>query len=819
MANAWSRKKNSTKNNILFTELNKMNEHFSSLTSTTLSVGTLLQRNTVQLSVADWQRRYAWDEPTAQQFLSSLWPISSPTNATTSAIQRQQNLKQYFIGCMYTSADRQSTRLLDGQQRLVTCMLMIAAACSLLSTSTINSGAAKGVSIVAEFGNLLFRNADFNNQTRLVLGSIDHLLFARILRKGLQREDFMIANNESSPTLSVYNRLVQQLREKIGVIANGSSSSVARDNRLLDFLYALRDRVFVMLIDVPTVSMAVSVFSSINRPSIPLNDSDIFLAETMKLASSESDHRELRTQFDVLRSALPEPDQLTSLANIVRTILLQRCLMVAEFNVEHNKRYMKEDTLPTLRALLESGSTRDFFAFVFESFRPEANQQVSLFSCNQRQDRDDWRVIFNLFVALGTGLHDLLEQSNKVSFLRVMSLDVVVALRGQNPWLLVDDSTRATGDSLEENRNWLACVVLLATLEKNDRRLICEQLLGNFADNNVQQFCLSYERLLLHQAKVASSAVQLSAFFDRHSREFLRSLLSHSRAQLPHVTLIDRQYVLDFGASTKTFRWLCRYFLQRYADLVANAQTNFQATRNVWRAYQVEHICPRVVDAQSDWRTDFGWTNDCIELDRLGNLTLVTAEQNATMSNGNWSLKRIILASLPVGFRVTNRMWTMFDAEERREAIVNALFNDWNRLQPVAVQIIQTSVQNQRSSSQQKQPLPPPPKQQHVPSPVLQPRTSTSFSAQPTQSSQPPPPPRQSLVDEQLHLALAFSKQLAQQVSQQQQPPRSSYAVFALSENSTLPIAASRQNASPISGDPSATARNLSRCSRNSLTS
>lgn len=731
--------------------------NFSSLRAETVSIGTLLQRNAVRLAVADWQRRYAWNETTAQQFFSSLWHLSTSPSASSSS---SNQTKQYFIGCMYTSADQHATRLLDGQQRLVTCMLMIAAACRLLTLQTI-SRRGSAVDVVAEFGNLLFRDANVNSHTRLMLGSTDQLLFARILYKGLQREDFdaslVGSNSESSPALvSVYNLLVRQFKEKIGIMANSSSST--RDNRLLDFLYGLRDRVFVMLIDVPTVSMAVSVFSSINRPSIPLNDSDIFLAETMKFASSESDHRELRTQFDALRTALPEPDQLASLASIVRTILLQRCLTVAEYNIEHNKRHMKDDTLPTLRSLLESGSTHDFFAFVFESLRHESNQPLSLFSYNQKQGQDDWRCMFNLFVALGNGLQNLLAQSSGVSFLRVMALDVVVALRGENPWLLVDDSSAATRDALEENTSWLACIVLLATLENNNRRLICEQLLGNFSNNSAKQLCATYERLLLHKAKIAMSASQLCTLFETSSNEFVRSLLSPNQRALQQVSLIDRQYLLDFSANTKTFRWLCRYFLQRHADLEANSQLNFQATRNVWRTYQVEHICPRSVDVRSDWRAEFGWTADCNELDRLGNLTLVTAEQNALMSNSNWSVKRTILASLPVGFRVVGETWTMFDAEARRESIVNTLFNDWNiSLQAVVAQHIQPSVQKQQLSTpqqstlkQQQQTNQPPPKQQES---LLQ-----------EQQQQP------SLIDQQHNLALLYAGQLAQRVSFQQPP-------------------------------------------------
>jgi hypothetical protein len=86
--------------------------------------------------------------------------------------------------------------------------------------------------------------------------------------------------------------------------------------------------------------------------------------------------------------------------------------------------------------------------------------------------------VFGLFIAIGNGLHKLLEQqSRKFSFLRVMALDVEVALEERNPWLLADDG-RSAYQSFDRDASWLGCVVLLATLEFNVSLLSSDALLG-----------------------------------------------------------------------------------------------------------------------------------------------------------------------------------------------------------------------------------------------------------------------------------------------------------------------------------------------------
>jgi hypothetical protein len=660
---------------------------FSSLSSSTLSVGALLLRDDTRLSVANWQRQYAWDEATAEQFVGSLWHASTPI-----ANNSRTNAKEYFIGCIYTSQEAGVTRLLDGQQRLTTCMLAIAVAMSMLTSDTISTGP-RNVSTTVAFGRLLFHgitgsndadNMNFGNATRLVLGAADQRLFSHILHTAMQRSVVGAGLGDTdakSRMMKVFLALKEQMTDNCAIVPPDTDTN----KRLCDFLDFLRDRVFVMNVVVPTVEMAVAVFSSINRPSIPLNDSDIFLAEMMKIAPATK-RDELRTRFDVLRTAL-EPGHLAMLAGIVRTVMLSRCMLIAMQRVAQGTRHTSPETCATLRSFEES-APHEFFRYLFDYMSQVKSNKLSLFASGLQLE-DQWASVFDVFEALGLGMRDLLAQSSRISFLRVISLDVRIALRGQSPWLLTDDN-RPSFQAIDVDATWLACIVLLSTLEQHrlNVRLLGECL--STTRESTPVLCAMYEQLLLDCAKKATTAPMLSDKVEIASKTFLEHVLRPLFQPLSN-NVMDSSYLMTFGATSKPFRWLCRFLLQRYADLVANSQMDRQLVRNVWREYQIEHICPRTVEATSDWSRLFQWTKDNAEIDRLGNLTLVTDTENASMGNDNWSQKRVVLLSLPLGCRIVENEWTVVGASNRRKLIVDTLIRDWNASTNVTFKASSTS--------------------------------------------------------------------------------------------------------------------------------
>lgn len=71
--------------------------------------------------------------------------------------------------------------------------------------------------------------------------------------------------------------------------------------------------------------------------------------------------------------------------------------------------------------------------------------------------------------------------------------------------------------------------------------------------------------------------------------------------------------------------------------------TNPMLTVSKWADFTVEHVAPRTPQQGSDW--DVGiYDQDLV--DTLGNLTLVPAADNASLSNKNWSVKQIYYRAL-----------------------------------------------------------------------------------------------------------------------------------------------------------------------------
>ena len=293
-----------------------------------------------------------------------------------------------------------------------------------------------------------------------------------------------------------------------------------------------------------------------------------------------------------------EPGHLAMLAGIIRTVMLSRCFLVAMQRVAQGTRFASPEKCDTLLRTFEESAPHEFFRYLFDYMAQVKTNKLSLFAPGlQREETDQWASVFDVFEVLGLGMRDVLAQSSRISFLRVMSLDVRVALRGQSPWLLTDDN-RPSFQAIDVDATWLACIVLLSTLEQHrlNVRLLGECL--SMARESTPVLCAMYEQLLLDCAKKATTAPMLSDKVETVSKEFLAHALRPSYVPLSNINnVMDSSYLMLFGATSKPFRWLCRFLLQRYADLVANGQPDRQMVRNVWREYQIEHICPRVVDA------------------------------------------------------------------------------------------------------------------------------------------------------------------------------------------------------------------------------
>src|SRR3954454_16863794 len=80
-----------------------------------IGIGLLLKQQ--RLMVPPYQRPYAWERPQVLELFKDIWDA-----------QRRNKLEEYFLGTVVLTKDQDGiSNIVDGQQRIVTTAILIAA--------------------------------------------------------------------------------------------------------------------------------------------------------------------------------------------------------------------------------------------------------------------------------------------------------------------------------------------------------------------------------------------------------------------------------------------------------------------------------------------------------------------------------------------------------------------------------------------------------------------------------------------------------------------------------------------------------------------
>jgi hypothetical protein len=138
----------------------------------------------------------------------------------------------------------------------------------------------------------------------------------------------------------------------------------------------------------------------------------------------------------------------------------------------------------------------------------------------------------------------------------------------------------------------------------------------------------------------------------------------------------DQSFRAAFSVATVRRNRLARYYL-RALELFEKGEAKAQiGTSEDTAAISVEHVLP--VIPNSDWETSSEVAEAYYK--RLGNMVLVSARENARMSNSSFALKRQILKSSP--FVLTSdvaqyRKWGPKEIERRQQSLAELAIEVW----------------------------------------------------------------------------------------------------------------------------------------------
>lgn len=219
--------------------------------------------------IPPYQRPYAWTTEQAGELFDDLYDFFN-----------HEADESYFLGSivLIKQENKALSQVIDGQQRLTTLTIFIAALTSLVNES---SAKAQCLKYIIEPGNIL---EDLPAKPRLTLRSRDKVFFARTVQllkfDILASLDPITLDNESQRNI---HKNALMLREKL-------KSKFKDDASLLKFGSFLMTRCFLVAVTSPSQQSAFRVFSVLNNRGLDLLPSDLIKADAIgKITESNRD--------------------------------------------------------------------------------------------------------------------------------------------------------------------------------------------------------------------------------------------------------------------------------------------------------------------------------------------------------------------------------------------------------------------------------------------------------------------------------------------------------------------------------------------------
>lgn len=266
----------------------------SNISCQIVSIGELL-RSSGKFTVPPYQRNYAWEK----ENFADLWADILETF--------NNNSEEYFLGSVVLdNSTSPAMTLIDGQQRVTTTSILICALKWHLQSNNLN-----------DLANLLTQDflckPDYDRNTavsNLVLNLNDRDFYERYilpsydpdLLKSLTNEEDHSPSNIQLAHCYIYmsDQIKQLMKDK------GSVESAAND-----IIRALREKVFVIRIDVASDIEAFTLFEALNNRGVELSEAD--LLKNYIFSTAETNIDDLKFNWDVMCQNLGQCSIMTYL--------------------------------------------------------------------------------------------------------------------------------------------------------------------------------------------------------------------------------------------------------------------------------------------------------------------------------------------------------------------------------------------------------------------------------------------------------------------------------------------------------------------------
>lgn len=267
------------------------------LNSKLIGIGELItSRHTVPKN----QREYAWEEKNVEDFINDI------TEA------QNQHMAEYFLGTIVLTGSGPRPEVIDGQQRMATTCIFIAAARDYLINTKKRDNITSGQLLSQQY--LLYQDpADLEIYPYFELNEIDNGYFRKAIIEEPTKKDLSSFHSEI-PSHILLKKAYQLAQDKIKKIAEAPPGK-ARE-QLIDLIKYLRDNVKIIALTAPNEASAFTLFETLNDRGLELATSD--LLKNFLLGKSSGRINEVKTNWLAMKTTLESFDAGNSIVMYIR---------------------------------------------------------------------------------------------------------------------------------------------------------------------------------------------------------------------------------------------------------------------------------------------------------------------------------------------------------------------------------------------------------------------------------------------------------------------------------------------------------------------
>ncbi len=279
------------------------------LNTTLKGIGELIQ---TKHKVPKNQREYAWEDKHIYDFIRDITEAKS------------EDKSQYFMGTIVVTSTSDLPEVVDGQQRMATTCIVIAAARDYL----INTKQADNI----ESANLLSQSyllekdpSDLETYPYLILNEIDNQFFRDFIIE-LPTNKSQASYQKSIPSHVRLNRAYEIAYDEVTKIAEAPPGKARQ--QLTDLIKYIKEKIQVIVLKAPDEASAFILFETLNDRGIDLAISD--LLKNFLLGRGQARVAEIKTKWHEMKITLESVDAGDDIVMYIRHLWCSQNGLVRE---------------------------------------------------------------------------------------------------------------------------------------------------------------------------------------------------------------------------------------------------------------------------------------------------------------------------------------------------------------------------------------------------------------------------------------------------------------------------------------------------------